>query len=244
MVRISLICKNVVKRFGSLKALAGVSFSIERPIIKGLIGPNGSGKTVLLNVISKVPYGPDEGVILFNGKRIDKAAPQQICRLGIARTFQTITFFPSLTVEQNLLVGANSIGVRREIVNEALNITDLQDKRYTKAMNLSVFELKKLMIATALALDPKLLLLDEPLGGLSEDEVNVTLRIIQDINATGRALLVVEHKIRELVDICKELFVLHLGRVIADGPPQKVINSTEVFSAYFGRGKGNVVGGK
>jgi len=233
-----------VKSFGSLKALGGVSFSIEGSIIKGLIGPNGSGKSVLLNVISKVPYGPDEGVILFNGERIDKLTPQKICRLGIARTFQTTMFFPSLTVEQNLLVGANSIGVKREIINEALNITSLQGKRYTKAMNLSVFEVKKLMIATALALDPKLLLLDEPLGGLSEDEVSLTLKIIHEINATGRALLVVEHKLRELVDICKELFVLHLGHVIADGPPEKVINSAEVFSAYFGGEKENVTGSK
>jgi ABC-type branched-subunit amino acid transport system ATPase component len=134
MAEISLICRGVVKSFGALKALAGVSFTIEGPIIKGLIGPNGSGKTVLLNVISKVPYGPDEGVILFNGMRIDKLTPQQICRLGIARTFQTTTFFPSLTVEQNLLVGATSIGVGKEIIDKALNITNLHTKRDIKAV--------------------------------------------------------------------------------------------------------------
>jgi branched-chain amino acid transport system ATP-binding protein len=234
MAEISLICRGVVKSFGALKALAGVSFIIEGPIIKGLIGPNGSGKTVLLNVISKVPYGPDEGVILFNGMRIDKLTPQQICRLGIARTFQTTTFFPSLTVEQNLLVGATSIGVGKEIIDKALNITNLHTKRDIKAANLSIFELKKLMLAAALAIDPKLLLLDEPLSGLSEDEIDEMLKIIQYINATGKALLVIEHKISELAEICKELLVLHLGQVIADGPPEEVINSAEVFSAYFG----------
>lgn len=234
MAGISLECRSVSKSFGSLKALDEVSFKLEGPIIKGLIGPNGSGKTVLLNVISKVPYGSDRGAIFFNGKRIDKLKPSQICRLGIARTFQTITFFPSLTVEQNLLVGANSVGVGREVVNEALSFTGLMDKRHVKAEKLSVFELKNLMIATALALDPKLLLLDEPLSGLSEDEVVQTLRIIKAINESGRALLVIEHKISELVDLCRELLVLHLGHVIADGQPEKVINTAEVLAAYFG----------
>lgn len=231
---ISLDVQNVTKSFGSLKALDNVTFKLKGAIINGLIGPNGSGKTVLINVITKVPYGPDSGKNFFNGTRIDTLKPSQISKLGIARTFQTIAFFSSLTVEQHLLVGVNSIGSNLEVLNEALKLTDLQEKKIIKADKLSVFELKKLMIATALSLDPKLILVDEPLSGLSEEEVLHMLKILKRINETGRAILVIEHKIDEIVDLCDKLLVLHLGKVIADGKPEEVINKKEVLMAYFG----------
>ncbi len=232
MAEVRLECKNVAKHFGSLKALDNVTFALAGPIIKGLIGPNGSGKTVLLNSITGIPYGPDSGSISFGGKSIEKLRPTQICRLGIARTFQTLTFFPSLTVEQNLLVA--TAGTNKDAVEKALGITDLGQKRSMKAGGLGVFDLKKLMIATSLGLDPRLLLLDEPLSGLSEEESLQTVAILKQINDAGIALLVVEHKLRKVVDLCSELFVMHLGKVIAEGDPSQVMNREEVLKAYFG----------
>jgi branched-chain amino acid transport system ATP-binding protein len=234
MATVELEGVNVVKKFGSLRALDGVTFKLSGCKIKGLIGPNGSGKTVLLNVITKIPYGSDGGKILFSGKRIDQQKPSRICELGIARTFQALTFFPSLTVEQNLLVGAESLGKGHEIVQEALYLTGLRGKEKLKAADLPFFDLKKLMIATALSLDPKLLLLDEPLGGLSEDESAQTIDIIKKINETGRAILIIEHKISEVVNLCSEMMVLHMGKVIADGEPRKVVSQENVLTAYFG----------
>ncbi|MEM4289280.1 MAG: ATP-binding cassette domain-containing protein [Nitrososphaerota archaeon] len=234
MATIELQCTDVTKKFGSLRALDGVTFKLSGCKIKGLIGPNGSGKTVLLNTLTKVPYGPDGGKIVFNGKRIDRLKPSQICKLGIARTFQTLTFFPSLTVEQNLLVGVKSLGKSRTIVSEALYLTGLLGKEKYKAASLSFFDLKMLMIATALSIDPKLLLLDEPLGGISEDECTQMLSVIKNINETGRAILIVEHKINEIVNLCDEMIVLHMGKVIADGEPEKVISQENVLTAYFG----------
>lgn len=230
-----LKCESVCKSFGSLKAVNNISFKLKSGIIKGLIGPNGSGKTVLINTISGVPYHCDSGSILFNGRNIEKFKPADICKLGLARTFQMITFFPSLTVEKNLLVGSSSVGTDYKVVDEALRATELWKKRFIKASRLlSTFELKKLMLASCLSVNPKLIILDEPLAGLSEEEVIKTLKIINDINQTGITMLVIEHKIKELVGICHNMFVLHLGKVIAEGEPEEVINARDVLQAYFG----------
>jgi len=120
------------------------------------------------------------------------------------------------------------------VVDKALEITDLSQMRSIKAGKLGVFDLKKLMIATSLCLDPKLLLLDEPLSGLSEEESLLTVNILERINRAGLALLIVEHKLRQVVDFCRELLVMHLGRVIAEGDPRQVMNMEEVLKAYFG----------
>ncbi len=227
-------CIGVSKHFGSLTALDDISFAIDGPIIKGLIGPNGSGKTVLLNVISKIPYGPDGGEIVFDGQHIEKMKPAEICKLGIARTFQTPVLFPSLTVEQNLLVGLNSVGAGHDTLQEAISIAGLCEKRDVKGSQLSILESKNLMIATALSLNPKLVLLDEPLGGLSEGESIKTIEMIRRINETGRGVLVIEHKLRELVGLCSELLVFHLGKKIVEGVPAEVVKEEQVLSAYFG----------
>jgi branched-chain amino acid transport system ATP-binding protein len=231
---VTLECDKVVKSFGSLRALDGLTFTLQGEGIKGLIGPNGSGKSVLLNVISRVPYPPDGGSITFNGRKLDGLKPSEVCKLGIGRTFQTINFFPTLTVGQNLLVGSESVGTDARVVDEALKVTRLYEKREAKASALSVFELKKLMMASSLALDPKLILLDEPLGGLGEAEAAETLRIIREISDSGKVILIVEHRIRDLMGICDDMFVLHLGRLIAHGPPDRVVEDELVLSAYFG----------
>jgi ABC-type branched-subunit amino acid transport system ATPase component len=234
VVRLSLECVDVDKSFGLLKALDKVTFKLEGSIIKGLVGPNGSGKSTLINTITNVPYGADRGKIIFNGRNIERAKPQEICKNGIGRTFQGLTFFPSLTVEQNLLVGSSAVGTSDEVVRNALDVTELSEKRHLKSSALSVFELKRLMIATSLSIDPKLVLLDEPLSGLSEEESNQTLEIVRKINKMDKAVLIIEHKLRKVLNLCDELLVLHLGKVLADGKPGEVIKREEVARAYFG----------
>jgi branched-chain amino acid transport system ATP-binding protein len=228
---------NVCKNFGSLKALDNVTLKLTGTKITGLIGPNGAGKSVLINVITKVPYGPDRGKIIFNDTRIDVLKPTEISKLGIARTFQTIAFFPSLTVQQHLEVGAITSGVEPGYIKEVLDLVELGGKKREKTGNLSVFDLKRLMIASALSLDPKLIFIDEPLSGLSEEEVLEMLEILRRINETGRALVIIEHKIDEIMSLCERMIVLHLGRIIADGRPEEVTSNKDVLMAYFGSGE-------
>ena len=237
IMNISLELHRVCKSFGSLRALDNVTFRLSGRSITGLIGPNGAGKSVLINVITKVPYGPDSGEIFFNGVRIDVLKPSEISRLGIARTFQTIAYFPSLTVEKHLLIGAITSGVDRSYIDEVLELVELDGKRDVEAGSLSVFELKRLMIASALSLNPRLVFIDEPLSGLSEEEVLEMLDILRRINEGGRALVIIEHKIDEIIDLCERMIVLHLGRIIADGKPDEVTNDREVLMAYFGSGE-------
>jgi branched-chain amino acid transport system ATP-binding protein len=231
---LTLECQRISKSFGSLKALDNVTFRLEAGKIKGLIGPNGSGKTTLINAVSGVPYGPDSGKILFGGRNIAELKPRQICMLGIARTFQAAAFFPTLTVEENVLVGSKSIGAADDAVQEALRITGLSKKKSLEARSLPIYDLKRLMIAASLGMEPKLLLVDEPLAGLSEEETLEMINILKTINESGLALLVIEHKLGKILDLCHELLVLHLGKIIADGEPRKAIASPGVVAAYFG----------
>lgn len=230
----SLECRGVSKRFGALNALKDVTFELHGDKIKGLVGPNGSGKTTLVNVITGVPYRAEGGTISFNGRNIQRLSAREICRLGICRTFQAITVFPSLTVEQNVLVGAKSVGRNDNVVHDALDLTGLSQKKASFAAKLPLFEVKNLMIATALGVDPKLVILDEPLSGLSEEESVQTLDIIKKIRESGRAVLLIEHKLAKVLDLCDELLVLHLGKVIGDGEPRKTIQTHEVLTAYLG----------
>jgi branched-chain amino acid transport system ATP-binding protein len=234
VVQISLECINVSKNFGSLRALHDVTFKLREGQINGLIGPNGSGKSVLINCISGVPYYPDKGEIKFFDKNIENLKPSERCRLGIARTFQNITYFPSLTVKQNISIGNFSTETEEKFTDYALKTTDLWEKQDYIASELSVFELKSLMIAQCLGMNPKLILIDEPLGGLSEEEAIKTIEFIRNINKNGITLLVIEHKIRELIDCCDKMFVLQLGQKIAEGNPEEIINNEKVINAYFG----------
>jgi branched-chain amino acid transport system permease protein len=154
--------------------------------------------------------------------------------LGIARTFQAAAFFPTLTVEQNVLVGSNSIGAAYEVVQEALRITGLTKKKSLEARSLPICDLKRLMIAASLGMEPKVLLVDEPLAGLSEEETLEMIHLLEAINESGLALLVIEHKLGKILDFCDALMVLHLGKIIAEGEPRSVIASPDVVAAYFG----------
>lgn len=231
---VELELRNVTKRFGDLLALNNLTFKIVTNKIVGVMGPNGSGKTVMVNVITKIPYSSDHGEIIFNGINLKKFKPFDIVKIGICRTFQNISVFPKLSVEQN--IKASYTKIDESLLNEILDMFDLASKRSEIAANLNVYELKNLMIASCLATKPKLIILDEPLGGLSEYEAKITLTRINDINKRGIAVIIIEHRIGELfkyTDI-EHVIVLYGGSLLAQGSPDEILNNKEVKVAYLG----------
>lgn len=235
-----LECIRVTKYFGGLAALKNVSLNINRGEIVGLIGPNGAGKTTLFNIISGV-YEPTSGIIKFNGEDITGLKSHDICKKGIARTFQIVQPFLNMTALENvmigLLYGRKHIGIR-EAKNEALRLLDfvgLKEKSNVLAKNLILAERKALEIARALATDPVLILLDEPIAGLNpvetENAIKLIRRIRDDMNIT---VFWVEHVMRAIMKIAERIIVLHHGEKIAEGPPDKISNNKHVIEAYLG----------
>jgi len=231
---IELELRNVTKRFGDLLALNNLTFKIATRKIIGVIGPNGSGKTVMVNVITKIPYPSDYGEIIFNGINLKRFKSFDIVKIGICRTFQTINVFPKLSVEQN--IKASYAKVDESLLNEILEMFDLTRKRSEPAAKLNIYELKNLMIASCLATKPKLIILDEPLGGLSEHEAKITLARINDINKRGISVIIIEHRIGELfkyLDL-ERVLVLYKGSLLAQGSPDEILNDKKVKVAYLG----------
>jgi branched-chain amino acid transport system ATP-binding protein len=238
---VALRIENVGMRFGGLWALSEVSFDVERGSVLGLIGPNGSGKTTLMNVVSGV-YRPTTGQVTYAGKRIASVATHDVCRLGIARTFQVVKPFASLTVRENVAVGAmyGRYGGKRstrgsfERAQELLEIVGLARVADRPASDLTVPDRKRLEVAKALALDPDVLLLDEVMAGLNATEVDEALQLLRDVNARGVTLIVVEHLMKAIVSISTSIVVLAEGKKIAQGAPSTVLASPQVIEAYLG----------
>jgi branched-chain amino acid transport system ATP-binding protein len=233
-----LTVEGVSKRFRGLLAVDAVSFAVPQGSIFAVIGPNGAGKTTLFNVIAGV-YAPDGGTISFAGERIDSLKPEQVCQRGIGRTFQIVRPFPALSVEDNVIVGALlhriQVDAARDRAHEVLRRLDLYDKRAQVASSLTLPDRKRLEVARALATDPKLLLLDEVMAGLRPTETDRMVSILHELNRdTGLTILLIEHVMRAVMALAREILVLHHGAAIAQGAPETVVRDPAVISSYLG----------
>ena len=246
----------VSKRFGGVRAVENVTLQVGRGEIVSVIGPNGAGKTSLLNMVSGF-YRPTSGTIAFEGRDITNTKPSAIAKLGIARTFQNIALFGGLSVLDNIMLGRHvhmRAGVlaslvywgpaQRELVRhrarveELIEFLKLEDIRKQPAGALPYGLRKRVELGRALALDPKLLLLDEPMGGMNQEEKEDIARFILDINSEwGTTIILIEHDMGVVMDISHRVAVLDNGRNIAEGTPQQVQDNPDVIRAYLGAGR-------
>lgn len=243
---------NLCKRFGGLKAVSEVSFSVPAGSIKALIGPNGAGKTTLFNLISGV-IAPDSGTISFCGSQVQGLRPHQIAAKGMARTFQHIRLFPKMSVLENIMVGrhihsrsgfvAGMLNLPnvwseekkiREKAHEILAFLDLEDLADVEATTLSYGQQRDVELGRALACEPKLLLLDEPAAGLNMSETAELGALVTRIRDTGVTVLIVEHDMTLVMGISDEILVLSYGKKIADDVPLAVQSNHEVINVYLG----------
>jgi ABC-type branched-chain amino acid transport systems, ATPase component len=231
--------RGVGKRFGGLKAVNDVSLNVEEGQIYGLIGPNGAGKTTLLNCLCGA-YRPEEGQVLFHGEDITGKKPHIITNKGMSRTYQIVRSFPQMTALENVLVGgifgANlSRSDARKKALEFMELVEFPADPDTLAMNLNTMQLKKLEIARALTSDCKLLLLDEVAAGLTPAElVDITALMRKMRDEMGITIIIVEHLMKLILDVCDHIAVLCFGELIAVGEPEKVMSDPQVQTAYLG----------
>jgi branched-chain amino acid transport system ATP-binding protein len=228
----------VSRRFRGLLAVDNVSFAVDEGTIFAVIGPNGAGKTTLFNMIAGM-LAPNQGSITFAGQRIDGLRPDQVCRRGIGRTFQLVKPFPTLSVEDNVIVGAMlhwpELVMARRRAHEVLWQLDLFDKRHQPASALTLPDRKRLEVARALATDPRLLLLDEVMAGLRPVETDRMVAILTRLNReTGLTILLIEHVMRAVMALAARVLVLHHGAAIAEGAPDAVVREPAVVQSYLG----------
>jgi branched-chain amino acid transport system ATP-binding protein len=226
------------KRFGSLEALRGLDFQVQEGELYGIAGPNGAGKSVLFNVISGF-YSPSSGEVVFDKHKLVGLRPHQICARGLVRTFQTATTFHSMSVQDNVRVGAVFGAGNEDRVEELLRFLDLTERAETPAVNLDLFTLKKVVLGAALATDCRLLMLDEPMAGLSLVEVERFLELVRRANREwGITVMVVEHLLDVLIDVTDRMMILHNGQAIYEGSPAEVRRDEEVAAVYLGEAPG------
>jgi branched-chain amino acid transport system ATP-binding protein len=228
---------DVSKRFRGLAAVSHVSFDVQPGEIYAVIGPNGAGKTTLFNMIAGA-MAPDGGSITFAGETIDGLRSDQVAQRGIGRTFQLVRPFPSLSVEDNIVVGAlmqtNALEGARNIAHEVMSQLDLLGKRAQIASSLTLPDRKRLEVARALAGRPKLLLLDEVMAGLRPTETDRIVSILRELNRAGLTILLIEHVMRAVAALASRILVLHHGAAIADGTPDNVLRNPAVIESYLG----------
>jgi branched-chain amino acid transport system ATP-binding protein len=235
--------KGVTIHFGGLAAVSGVDFYVDEGEVVGLIGPNGAGKTTLFNLISAA-LQPKSGEILFKGKKISGLQPYQVCRLGIARTFQTVKLFGGLPVIENVRIGS-LFGAQKRLTKNAtseaqelLKFVGLSDVAYVPAGGLTLANQKRVEVARALATKPELLLLDEIMSGLNQTELLEAMELVNKIHKKGITVIVIEHVMRAIMGICDRIIVLDYGKKIAEGTPKEIASSEKVIEVYLG-GKAN-----
>jgi len=230
----------VTKNFGGLTAVNEVDFEIQEGEIFGLIGPNGAGKTTLLNLINGI-FPISQGEVFFFGQRLNGLKPHQITRLGISRAFQIVRAFEGMTVKENVLVGSlfgtkkrKNIHVGMKEAEKILDFVGLRDKKECMISEITIADRKRLELARALVMDPKLLLLDEVMAGLNPREVEDLMEMILEINRKGVTFLVIEHVMKAVMGISHRIMVLHYGRKIALGSPGEISKNEEVIKCYLG----------
>ena len=248
-----LSIRNVGKQFGGLTVIEDISFEVPAGGIFGLIGPNGAGKTTIFNIVTGL-LQPSSGSLAFQGRDLTGAAPHLITRLGIARTFQNIRIFKQMTLLENVMVGMHHLinygplallfstpacrGAERrarERAFELLSWLKLDHRAHLPADSLSYGDQRKLEFARALATEPKLLLLDEPVAGMNPAEKAVLMDEIRNIRDRGYGVFLIEHDMRFVMGLCDRIAVLNFGRIIAEGAPGEIRNNPVVIEAYLGR---------
>ena len=232
--------EGVTKYFGGLAAVSKVDFHIDQGEVVGLIGPNGAGKTTLFHLISAALV-PKPGVIRFKGEKISGLKPHQICRMGVARTFQEVKIFANMPVFENILLGSlfgtptgmSSADAAREATG-LLEFVGLSAVRATPAKDLTLANQKRLEVARALATKPELLLLDELMAGLNPTEVAQAMELVTRIRDKGITIVMIEHVMKAIMSVCDRIMVLHHGEKIAEGTPQEIATSKKVVEVYLG----------
>jgi branched-chain amino acid transport system ATP-binding protein len=241
MSEVILSGRQVTKTFGALKAVWNVDFEVKKGEILGIIGPNGAGKTTLLSMVNgTLPL--TRGTITFKNQVISGLKPFRIAEQGISRTFQIVKPFPGMTLLENVSIGAlfgkdkiRDAREAREKTRAILSTVNLSGQENTAVENLNISERKRLELARALAMDPELLLLDEVMAGLNTTEINWIMDLIRRLNEKeGRTILVIEHVMKAIMGISHRIMVLHHGKKIAEGPPERISNDENVISAYLG----------
>jgi branched-chain amino acid transport system ATP-binding protein len=244
--------RNVSKSFGGLRAVSDLTFGLGKGKIKGIIGPNGAGKTTIFNLVSGI-LTMDSGEIFFKGTLLNRLKPHQIAHLGLSRTFQTLQIFDNLTVIENVMVGLHT-RTRSEIVQalfrlgqcrdeeryifekayEALGMVNMESRASEMVAGLPFGDQKLVEVARALAADPEVIMLDEPVSGLNAQEIERLDGLIRRINAQGKTILLVEHNMRFVMNICEEVLVVNYGKRIAEGNPSQIVSNRDVINAYLG----------
>jgi branched-chain amino acid transport system ATP-binding protein len=229
--------RKVSKHFGGLAANSDVSFQMERGMVMGLIGPNGAGKTTLFNCITGY-YPPTRGEILFQGTSVNGLQPDQVCRLGMVRTWQKVRPLAKMSVLDNVMVGAlartRSLAVARQAAMEQLQVVKLAHKPAFLAGGLPIGERKKLEVARVLATGPTLLLLDEVMGGLNPAESEEIIQLILELKQRGLTQMVIEHDMKAIMRISDRIVVLNSGEKLAEGLPAEIVKNRDVVTAYLG----------